>query len=388
MAKNALVLRGGTVVDAHGVRQADVRMEDGRIVAVGDVDVSGARKMNVSGRFVTPGLIDCHTHVVLDGGPDTVAHARRPRDELLLVALRNARANLKAGVTTARDIGSTAFVDVLVRDLVAAGLAAGPRMFVAGHFLTMTGGHAHYMGREADGVDECRKAAREQLKGGADWLKVMATGGVLTPLVDPRAPQLNEDEMRAVVEEGRKAGRWTAAHAHGGGGIGNAVRAGVRSVEHGTYLTPALADLMKRKGAYYVPTCVASVAILEDEDVPGWARRKAQDAVAVHEKSFRLALRKGLKIALGTDAGTPSNHHGKNARELAVMVEYGMTPKQALAAGTVVAAEMLGVEKEVGLVREGYAADLLVLTRHPLEDIGAFATALDAVIQAGTVAGP
>jgi imidazolonepropionase-like amidohydrolase len=386
--RGSLVIRDAKIADADGVREGDILVVEGVIERVGEVAEDELPEIPAKGRCVTPGLVDCHVHFVLDGGPDPLAINAKSDIQLGIEAVNFARNTLMGGITTVRDIGGRNFVETHLRNAINAGTVPGPRTLTAGQFITMTGGHAHYMGREADGMDDCRKAAREQLKMGVDWLKVMATGGVLTPGVDPRAAQFTEEEIRAVVEEGLRAGRGTAAHAHGSGGIQNAVRAGVKSVEHATYMDEASADLMAEKKIYWVPTVKALEDIMNagtEKGIPEWAVKKGEDAGDSLRKSFDRALERGISIAMGTDAGTPFNLHGENARELEWMVEYGMEPVEAVRAATTSAARLLGLQERIGLVREGMEADLLILGRNPLDDVSAYRTSLEKVIQAGTV---
>jgi len=383
-----VLIQGAVVVDAGGARSADVlvignHIRDVGVVPAGDYDV-----VHASGRFVTPGLIDCHVHLVLDGAMDITTTTRKSDAELALTVLRNAQKALEGGVTTMRDTGGWHFVEVAVRDAIQKGTVPGPTLLTSGHAITMTGGHGYFMGREADGRDELVRAAREQLKGRADWLKIMASGGVLGPGADPHVPQMTADEVRAVVEEGKRAGKLTAAHAHGAAGIEAAVDGGVASIEHGTYMTDALAEKMEHRGTFLVPTAVALRGILEAgtaRGVPAEGVRKAEEASKKHRDAVMRAAGKGVMIAMGTDAGTPFNDHGQNARELEVLVEYGVTPAQALASATLYAARLLRMDTHVGLVKPGMAADLLLLDRNPLDDITAFRKHLRRVIHGGTV---
>jgi len=383
-----VLIKGAMAVDAGGARSADILLSGNAIRAVGDVPAGDYEVITANGRFIAPGLIDCHVHLVNDAGGDVTSPVRRSEAELALLALVNAQKDLEAGVTTMRDTGGYKFVEVAVRDAINRGTVPGPHLFTSGHFLTMTGGHGYFMGREADGVDDLRKAAREQLKARTDWLKIMATGGVAGPGADPNVSQMTVEEVRAVVEEGRKAGKLTAAHAHGAAGIEAAVEGGVASVEHGTYLTEELAERMEHKGTFLIPTAVALRSIVEGgalQNMPVETVRKAEAAVKKHREAVMRAVAKGVLIALGTDVGSPFNEHGQNARELEILVEYGMTPEHVLKAATLNAARLLRVDTRVGLVKPGMGADLLILDRNPLEDISAFRTGLKKVIHGGTV---
>ncbi|MFW5935534.1 MAG: metal-dependent hydrolase family protein, partial [Halolamina sp.] len=241
--------------------------------------------------------------------------------------------------------------------------------------VVMTGGHGHWFGREADGPAEVRKAVREQLKAGADAVKCMATGGVLTTGAQTGAPELTPTELEALVDTAHTAGRPTAAHCHGTKGIKNAVEAGIDSVEHGTFMDEEGAEMMAERDTYWVPTLSALKGIVENSDagIPEQAVAKGQDAADRMADAWEYALDAEVPIAMGTDAGTPFNDHADAAQELAYMVEYGLDEQGALEAATVNAADLLGLD-DTGVVEAGYRADLLVLPTNPLEDVGAWQT--------------
>ncbi|MFC7098837.1 metal-dependent hydrolase family protein [Halobaculum marinum] len=366
------VLRNGTVVDADGVREADVAVADDGIVAVGDVG-RGDSETDVSGQFVAPGLIDAHVHLMMDGRPD-VATAQGMSDyDLAYVVAANLRQAVEAGVTTVRDLGAKGSVALDAGHAVAEGRLDGPRVLAAGQNVVMTGGHGHWFGREADGPDEIRKAAREQLKRGADVVKCMATGGVLTEGAQTGAPELTYDELSALVDAAGAKGVPTAAHAHGKEGILNAVDAGITSIEHGTFIDREAANAMAAEDTYWVPTAAALQNIVENPEsgIPRSAMEKAVDAADAFESSFEHAEAAGVQIAMGTDAGTPFNYFDNIADELAYMVEFGLSPAAALEAATVTAADLCGLD-DVGLVAEDYRADLVVLDENPLDDADAW----------------
>jgi imidazolonepropionase-like amidohydrolase len=370
-----LVVRGGTVVDTAGVREADVAVEDGTITAVGSGLAADAdRTIDASGRFVAPGLVDSHVHLMLDGRPDPMSVAGESEAMHSYRAAARLREAVRAGVTTVRDLGAPGMVGVDAARAVEAGVLEGPRVVAAGETITMTGGHTHYTGYEVDGAAEAREAARTQLKRGATVLKCIATGGVLTEGARTGRPELFADELRAIVEVGEAAGVPVAAHAHGTEGIANAVRAGVDSVEHGTYLDEGTAELMAQRGTYLVPTMKALVGIDRggvESGIPEWAVGKNDAAFEAHRRSFELALEAGVPVAMGTDAGTPFNDHADAAEELELMVERGLSPERALDAATVDAADLLALD-DVGRVTEEYCADLVVLDGNPLSDVTAW----------------
>ncbi|WP_435063727.1 amidohydrolase family protein [Halobaculum sp. EA56] len=367
------VLRNGTVVDAEGTREADVAIEDGEIVAVGDVG-RGDSETDASGRYVAPGLIDAHVHLMMDGRPDVATAQDESAFDHAYIAAANLREAVEAGVTTVRDLGANGSLAIDAGRAVEEGRIVGPRVLAAGENVVMTGGHGHWFGREADGPDEVRRAAREQLKRGADVVKCMATGGVLTEGAQTGAPELTPEELEALVDAASAKGVPTAAHAHGKEGLLNAVDAGITSIEHGTFMDREAAEAMAAEGTYWVPTASALKNIVENPDagIPESAMAKAEDAAEAFASSFDHAEAAGVKVAMGTDAGTPFNYFRNIADELAYMAEFGMSPEAALEAATATAAELCGLD-DVGYVAEGYRADLVVLEGNPAEDADAWA---------------
>ena len=389
--KGLTILSGATLVGSDASSKGDIAIEGDKIAAVGRVPHGkGDRVVDASGFFITPGLIDCHTHFVLDGDADPLIITRRSDTQLAIKGVGLAADTLRGGITSVRDNGSRNFINLALRDAINAGWCAGPRVVAAGEWLTMTGGHGHFMGHEIDGIDEARKAARLQMKRGGDAIKVMATGGVMTPGVNHRATQLVVEEIRVIAEEAARAERKVAAHAHGAGGIKNAVDAGCASVEHGTFMDEEGARMMAKAGVFWVPTMKA----LDDmrtkgvaHGLPDFAVKKAREAEEAIAATWKLALKHGVRVAMGTDAGTPFNYHGENARELELYVSYGMTPRQSLASATRNAAELLGWKGQVGELRAGAFADLVVLDRDPMKNIDAFKKAQRAVIKGGALFG-
>lgn len=346
-------------------------------------------RIDASSRFVLPGLINCHTHIALDGSPDPVSSFLR--DGIPRATIKMARAlekTLREGITTIRDLGGPMGIDIAVREMVREGLLLGPRILVSGRPLCMTGGHAHKMAVEVDGPSAARKAARAELKAGVDLLKVMATGGVMTQGVEPGAPQMTVEEMKAVAEEAGKAGTYVAAHAHGNMGILNAVKAGIRSIEHGTLMEEETADLMAEHGVYYTPTFISSKRIYEGGmrvGIPD-AVRKVREMMEPRRRSLHLAYERRLNILLGTDAGTPMNGHGIDGlvEQMLILREEGMTPKEILVSATSLAAKALLIDRQVGRIEEGKAADLILVERDPLKDLTALRT-VSMVIKDGSI---
>src|SRR5690242_3543250 len=266
MSDDTLVLHGARIIDGTGaepVRGRAVVVEGGRITAVVDeARAPRGRGIDLAGHTLLPGLINCHVHLCFGAEADPVRPMREESLAMTAVkALLRARLTAEAGVTTVRDLGGRDYAEMAVRRAIQEGWVVGPRIVAAGRPVCMTGGHGHFLAREADGPDDVRKAVREQLKAGADVIKLIATGGVMTPGVEPGSPQLTLEEMRAAVEEAVKAGRRTAAHAQGSTGIADAVEAGITTIEHGIFLTDEIIAAMKRKGTFLVPTLAAPAAI-------------------------------------------------------------------------------------------------------------------------------
>jgi imidazolonepropionase-like amidohydrolase len=291
----------------------------------------------------------------------------------LVRAVENARKSLQAGVTTVRDLGSSENIAVTVRDAVEQGRIPGPRIAAAGHVLCMTGGHGWWVGASVDGPWDARKRVREERLAGADCIKLIATGGVLTKGAVPGIAQLTEEEMIAACEEAHRHGMRVAAHAIGTDGINNALRSGVDSIEHGMMLDDASIALFKQRNAYLVPTLMAPTCILghaETGGQPDFVVRKAHE-INVHMLSnIQRAYKAGVRIAGGSDAGTPFNHHERYADEVVMLHRsIGMTEQEALHAATAVAAELIGLHR--GVVASGEPADLLLLDRDIADDLSA-----------------
>ncbi len=377
-------LEGATLIDGTGrppLRNAVLVFEDNRIADVGtgnDMKIpEDALVFDVADKYIIPGLIDCHIHLDLHGMADTF------QENLVEEKLRTIRSakemedTLHAGYTTVRSLGSVNHIDFAVKKAIEEGLINGPRILTSGKIICMTSAGSEYfegMYRVADGADEARKAAREQLKAGADVLKVMATGAIMNPGGVPGAPQLNVEEIQAVVEEGAKLDIKTAAHAHGAQGIKNAIRAGVATIEHGTMADDEAIALMAEKNIYLIPTLSVDDLIIRAGAQSGVAAFMVEKAINIGEKRskvFRKAIAAGVPIAMGTDAGTPFNYHGKNSLEVKLYVDRAlMTPHEALQTATVNGAEAIGLADSLGTLEKGKIADCVVLSQNPLEDIG------------------
>lgn len=356
-----------------------ISVRDGEIVSLGEM-MHYEKSLNLrdgEGLSIFPGFIDCHTHLTLSGLENPIAHlVNESISSIALAAAAHARETLFAGVTTVRDMGGGRLVDVAIRDAVNTGRIMGPRIYAAGLVICITGGHGWAVGREADGPDEVRKAVREQIRAGADVIKLMASGGVNTESTRPDHAQFTVEELAAAVDEAHKAGRKVAVHAHATPAIMNALVAGCDSIEHGVYLNQSAIQLMISKGVTLVPTLLAPSQILASSGargLPQYAISKTQALFDAHLKSFKSAYEEGVAIAMGTDAGTPLNRHGSNLREIALMVGAGMKVMDAIIAVTGKAAQLLGIQDILGTLEVGKQADIVVFRNHPMEDVARLA---------------
>jgi imidazolonepropionase-like amidohydrolase len=392
------VFAGGRVFDGTGaaVAEADVAVSGGRIVEVGR-GLDGDEQVDVGGSTVLPGLFDTHVHVMF-GHVDLWRHLQTPFSYRFYEAIRNLEATLRVGITTVRDAGGA---DLGVKQAVEEGIVRGPRLQISLTMLSQTGGHgdgwlpsgasgelfAAYPGMPTqivDGVDEARRKVRELVRNGADVIKIATSGGVLSPRDSPDQPGFSLEEIAVMVEEARAAGLWVMSHAQAAVGIKNAVRAGVRSIEHGIYLDDEAIALMLEHDAYLVPTLVAPVGVIRAAEagvpIPANVLAKASEVVEAHRDSFRRAAAAGVKIAMGTDAGVIP--HGENLLELDLMAAGGMSPEDVLVATTKTAAELMGLERELGTIEPGKRADLVVVSGDPL-DFRGLAARIERVYQDG-----
>ena len=396
-----IVFHHARVLDGTGatLERATLIVRGSKITAIGpsrEVSIpSGARRIDGRGLTVMPGLIDCHVHLCLGGEPDVVGAVESENPSYtLLKSAWHAKITLEAGFTTVRDVGSRDHSIFALKRAIEAGVMPGPRIVGAGLAVCMIGGHARFIGQEVEGVDQVRQAVAAQVAAGAELIKVIASGGVLTPGTAPDQAQMTLEELRAAVVEANKTGKKVAAHAHGASGMTNAIRAGVHSIEHATLMDNESAGLFERHGVYVVPTLSAlatTAACRRGCGIPDSALDKAKAMTKRHQASFKLAHRRGLLIAMGTDAGTPFNFHGDNAQELERMVALGMSPMEAVIASTSEAARLIGIQNTVGRIERGKAADLLVIDGNPLKNIELLRDRgrIMGVMQAGKfVAGP
>jgi len=384
------VIHAGTVITEPGkapLRNASVIVRGGKIESVqpGFTEVADAKIVDLRNSTVLPGLIDMHVHLI---GLDDRFQARLQRvnredaDEAF-TGLLNARKTLLAGFTTVRDLGAEPRIIIPLRNALATDEFAGPTIVSAGRMVSVSGGHGdarNGLNREAastvrtnnvcNGAEDCSRAVREQVSGGADLIKIAATGGVLSNVAGGLNQQMTEEEMRSVVRTAHMFGRKVAAHAHGVDGINAALRAGVDSIEHGTFTNDETFRLYKQTGAYYVPTLLAPAAALADGKrgaLTPAQYEKAQAAAGNAKISLARAVREGVKIAFGTDTGV--SKHGDNAQEFALMVDAGMSPEAAIRAATVGAADLLGRSDRIGTIAAGKDADIIAVDGDPFANV-------------------
>jgi imidazolonepropionase-like amidohydrolase len=377
------LLSGGEVFDSRtgAIVAADLVIEDGRITDLGS-GLDGDEQVDVTGRTLLPGLFDCHTHILITH-VDIWKILQEPFSLKFYLAEKNLEATLGIGITTIRDAGGA---DLGIKTAVEQGLIRGPRMQISIKMISQTGGHAdewmasgvevpffaEYPGSPSaivDGPDEMRRKVRELIRDGADVIKVATSGGVLSPRDDPRHPHFTDEELEVLVSEASSAGRWVMAHAQGSEGIKRAIRAGIRSIDHGVFLDDEGISLMLEHGTYLVPTLVAPTGVLtaaeQGAQIPEASLKKAIETIDIHRESIRKAIEAGVKVAMGTDSGvTP---HGENLRELELMADLGMRPEEVLVATTLTAAELMGLQDELGSLEPGKRADVVVVDGDPFE---------------------
>ncbi len=408
---NTTLIHAGELLSAANKKVAQkqtVEIEDGKVKAIhngfltsADLDLQHADLIDLSDKFVMPGLIDLHVHVGFERDPKANPHRTLMEVEAdsALRSVNYLRHTIEAGFTTVRDLGGSNDVIFPLQRAVDKGVIVGPRIIAAGEAVTPTGGHGDMHGYRqevldaftprmgvCDGADDCTRAVRELVKAGAQVIKITATGGVLSNTKAGLNQQLTDAELSAIVDTAHNLGRPVTAHAHGAGGIAAALRAGVDSIEHGSYLNDEILKLFKQTDAYLVPTLLAGVSVGEEvqsnPNIPPAIVEKIKTVTPVVKASFQSALKKKINIAFGTDSGV--SRHGDNAKEFVLLVDYGMTPREAIASSLEAAPKVLNMEKEVGKLETGYYADVIALDKSPLDDIGQLLS-VDFVMKQGKV---
>jgi imidazolonepropionase-like amidohydrolase len=396
LAGKSYVLKAARLFDGKSnalVKPGVVVVTDGKIVAAGTSATApaGAEVLDLGDATLLPGFIDAHTHLTGTYREDYTRAAldslQKPIPEMALDASVNARVTLMAGITTVRDVGSHDYLDAGLRNAINRGVVPGPRMLVAVHAIGATGGHCDETGYRAgvfgketgpedgviNGADQARQAVRLAHKYGATIIKTCATGGVLSLADAVDTPQLTQEELNAIVDEAHALKLKTAAHAHGAEGAKRAIRAGIDSIEHGSFLDDEALNLMKQRGTYYVPTLMAAQGLSEQISkgvaIPPAILVKANAAIAAIHQTFQKAVGMGIKIGLGTDAAVYP--HGRNTEEFHQMVDLGMKPIDALKAGTSADAELLGLADKIGTLEPGKLADVVAVPGDPVENIRA-----------------
>jgi imidazolonepropionase-like amidohydrolase len=382
----------GTLIDGYSQQSytnKTIIVEGNTITAIRDGYTSPGKEDNLidlKDKTVMPGLMDMHVHLTQETSRDRYVDVFRMNPpDIAFEAQKYGQITLMAGFTTVRDLGGE--IAVNLRNAISKGTVIGPRIFAAGKSIASTGGHADptngyrkdLMGDPGpqegvvNGLEDARKAVRQRYKDGSDWIKITATGGVLSVATNGLNPQFTEEEIRAIVETARDYGFKVAAHAHGDEGMRRAIRAGVTSIEHGTMMEDSTMDLMIKMGTWYVPTITAGKSVADSGKIPGYypavVQKKAVTIGPRLQTTFGKAYKKGVKIAFGTDAGVFK--HGMNAKEFAYMVEAGMPPMEAIQSATLKTAQLLGIEDKLGTIREGKLADIIAVKGNPLKDINA-----------------
>lgn len=376
-----------TAENENAQTNMEILVEGDKISGIGETgafDNEAAETIDLSDKFVMPGLIDAHTHVCMKGQLDTMPCYQALSGDIMIDAMENARADFMAGFTTLRDVGSIFQTDISLRNAINQKRVAGPRMIVSGGMLCSSGGHVdgHFsphikeatLGYVVDGADEARRAARLNFKYGADILKVAATGGVMSFGDAPGAVDLTYEEIKAAVEIAEAHGRISSAHAHGAEGIKNAIRAGITSIEHGMLIDEEGIEMLAEHGTYLIPTIIAVENICkggEDGILAPWMLEKARQCEEKHRKNLQRMRQLGVRIGFGTDAGVALNYHGKQAAEFGLMVGCGFRPAETLLAATKVNAALLRMGDQIGSIEAGKYADIIAFGKNPLEDISA-----------------
>ncbi|MBD3205537.1 amidohydrolase family protein [Candidatus Bathyarchaeota archaeon] len=387
LACSAEIFTGNLIVgNGQIIKDVWLGIENGTIreIVKGDLKKQYGEIFHFPDSYILPGLIDAHVHIRYGTNPDSIP---KTDEYQALRGAENARKALMSGVTTLGDAGALRNIGFSVRDAINDGVIVGPRVFTSGEMITMTGGRSKQPGErlEVTGEDQARRATRALLMyHGADFIKLGATGAISSPHTGPRHPQLTVDEMKACVDEAHKCGKMVHSHCYGEQGISNSLDAGVDVIVHGQGLTDEHIERMYDDDIILLPTLKTFCGHMEHLGEGGVHERIITTGIWDEtEPNFRYALRNGVLIAMGTDAGMPDNVFGDNPRDLGYMVEWGMSPEEAIKAGTLNAAKTLGVDNKLGTLEEGKMADLIILNNNPLENISEIWQSLDRVMLNG-----
>lgn len=388
VAQDTLIHAGNVLaVPGEGYKsERTIRIRDGVIIDIerGYVEAQAAERIvDLTDSYVLPGLIDSHVHITSERGPEAATRPLTDSDaDSALFGAANAMKSLRAGFTTIQDLGAPNEAIFSLRDAINKGYIDGPRIKASGKAVTPTGGHGDANGyspaitklasgfNTCNGPDDCRRAVRETVRSGADVIKITATGGVLSNTAAGLGQQFFDDELKAIADTAHSMGRKVTAHAHGKEGIEAALRAGIDSIEHGTYLDAETIALFKRTGATLVPTVIAGVTVtgwVEEDWLPAPSREKAAIVGPLMLDMLTRARRGGVRVAFGTDTGVSA--HGTNADEFPLMIQAGFTPEQAIRAATVIASEHVGMEGQIGTIAPGKHADIIAVHGDPLVQI-------------------
>ena len=399
MSNPIKAIKGGTLIDGTGsepLKKSVIIVEDSKIIEVGSegkVSIpSGAEIIDAAKQIVMPGLIDCHTHLYSYASSNKATGfglIEWSNIDRAIRAVVTVKTFLGAGITSIRDVGCCANIDIAIRDAINAGFIPGPRVVACGEGLTITGGHVDSdkhirfaafenikipKFKTIDGVTEVLKAVRQQIKLGADWIKFWATGGVLEATERAHAQEFSDEEINVLVGEASRAGVPVCVHALGADTIKICIEAGVKSIEHGIFSDDESIQMMKNNDVYLVPTLIAYDLLSKDENLPKATYEVARGAIIAHEKTIKMAKKAGVKIAMGTDSGSPyTNIHGEcQAWEMELMATRGLTEMESIVATTKTAAECIGLGDKTGTIEPGKFADLIILDGDPLQDIKLF----------------
>ncbi len=395
MDSSSLVIRGCYVIGDNTVSdETDIFVNNGVIQSITQDDIHDKSPcitdkitvIDAQGMYLMPGLIDCHVHLIFDGSLDIIEYVNTfDIDSLKEKAIQNMMKSLCNGITTVRDMGCTAFIVPRLKKKIQGGFLQGPRIFSAGNMITSKKGHVKTIARETDGsLQDIKKAVREQFSNDVDFIKLIVSGGLLSPDSSPTKTELDRNLVSCAVNESKRLGLKTAVHVYSNDDIAHAIDAGVLSIEHGSWASENTLKRAARDNVVLVPTLKASSDIIENADnLPSYMVKNASHVLSNTRGVITNAIKNKVKIVMGTDAGTPYNYHGDNAKELEYLSEYGVSNQDLIKAATTIPAQLLDLEHCLGSVKQGYEADLILLDANPLDDISALRKNIRYVISRG-----